>query len=73
MPENLCKNRLAVLDAAYVGVLSDERGSPSAEFNPCACSHQDVTVAATAHARSVNIFTVGTRSGGVSEHATCTD
>ena len=38
--ENPSKNRLAVLGAAYVGVLSDERGSPSGEFNPCACSHQ---------------------------------
>jgi hypothetical protein len=36
----LSKNRLAVLGAAYVGVLSDERGSPLREFNPCACSHQ---------------------------------
>ena len=34
------KNRLAVLGTAYVGVLSDERGSPLREFNPCACSHQ---------------------------------
>ena len=36
----LSKNRRAVLGAAYVGVLSRERGSPSGEFDPCACSHQ---------------------------------
>ena len=36
--EQLSKNRLAVLGAAYVGVLSGERGSPMREFNPCACS-----------------------------------
>jgi hypothetical protein len=33
----LSKNKLTVLGAAYVGVLSDERGQPSGRFNPRAC------------------------------------
>jgi hypothetical protein len=39
--ESLSENRLAVLGATSVGVLSRERGSPLREFNPCACSHQN--------------------------------